>query len=113
LEAAQEEEVITQAIAGGFITYDTVAIGATHFEARDQVPPKEEKPEKEPKKRGRKSKEEREKWLAEQAEKEANLPIYEKKIEAQLDVPLDKLRSQVPIDQKWGIKKNSEGKNVF
>ncbi|WP_268810672.1 IS1182 family transposase [Heyndrickxia coagulans] len=107
------KEVITQAISEGFIMDDTVAIDATHFEARDQAPPKKEKPDKEPKKRGRKPKEEREKWLAEQAEKEANLPIYEKKIEAQLDAPLDELRSQVPIDPKWGIKKNSEGKNVF
>src|SRR5699024_12227965 len=80
---------------------------------RDQAPPKEEKPKPEPKKRGRKSKEEREQWLREQAEWEANLPLYEKKIEAQLDVPLDELRAEVPQDPKWGVKKNSEGKNVF
>ena len=60
---------------------DTVAIDATHFEARDQAPPKEENRKPAPKKRGRKSKEEREQWLKEQAEKEANLPLYEKKIE--------------------------------
>ena len=78
----EQEKVILQAIAEGFITDDTVAIDATHFEARDQAPPKEEKPKPEPKKRGRKSKEEREQWLKEQAEKEANLPLYEKKIEA-------------------------------
>jgi hypothetical protein len=41
------------------------------------------------------------------------LPLYERKIEAQLDVPLAELRSEVPIDPKWGVKKNSEGKNVF
>ncbi len=39
------------------------------------------KPKAEPKKRGRKSKAEREQWLKEQAEKEANIPLYEKKIE--------------------------------
>lgn len=41
------------------------------------------------------------------------MPIYEKRIEAQLDVPLEKLRTDIPQDPKWGIKKNSEGKNVF
>ncbi|MEI3599250.1 IS1182 family transposase [Oceanobacillus sp. MO10714A] len=109
----QKEKVVLQAIEEGFITDDTVAIDATHFEARDQAPLKEEKPKPEPKKRGRKTKEEREQWLKDQAEKEANMPLYEKKIEAQLDVPLAELRSEVPIDPKWGVKKNSEGKNVF
>lgn len=47
------------------------------------------------------------------AEKEANFPLYEKKIEAQLDVSLAELRSEVPQDPKLGVKKNSEGKNVF
>lgn len=102
-----------QAIAEGFIIDDTIAIDATHFEARDQAPPKEDKPKPEPKKRGRKSKEEREQWLKEQAEKEANLPLYEKKIEAQLDASLDELRTEVPQSPKWGVKKNSEEKNVF
>ncbi|MFU0789022.1 transposase [Virgibacillus proomii] len=109
----EQEKVTLQAIVGGFITDDTVAIDATHFEARDQAPPKEEKPKAEPKKRGRKSKEEREKWLIEQAEKEAHLPLFEKKIKAQLNVPLAELRAEVPQDPKWGVKKNSEGKNVF
>lgn len=107
------ETVVTQAISEGFITDDAVAIDATHFEARDQAPPKEEKPETGPKKRGRKSKAEREQWLAEQAEREANQPLFEKKIEAQLDVPLDELRTHIPQVPKWGVKKNSEGKNVF
>lgn len=39
--------------------------------------------------------------------------MYEKKIEAQLDVPLADLRSKIPQDPKWGVKKNSEGKNVI
>jgi len=30
-----------------------------------------------------------------------------------LDEPLDRLRTEVPQDPKWGIKKNSEGQNVF
>jgi transposase len=112
LEGAQET-VLSQAITEGFITDDTAAIDATHFEAKDQAPPKEEKPITEPKKRGRKSKEEREQWLIEKAELEASLPIFEKKIEDQLDVPLDKLRTEIPQDPQWGVKKNSEGKNVF
>lgn len=108
-----QESLLCQAITEGFITDDTVAIDATHFEARDQAPPKENKPKTEPKKRGRKSKEEREQWLIEKAEREANLPIYQKKIEDQLDVPLNKLRADIPQDPQWGVKKNSEGKNVF
>src|SRR5699024_6387295 len=39
--------------------------------------------------------------------------IYEKKIEDQLDISLNELRKEAPIDPKWGVKKNSEGKNVF
>ncbi len=112
LEQAQEKLII-QAISEGFIIDDTVAIDATHFGARDQAQPKQEKPKPAPKKRGRKSKAEREQWLKEQAEKEANLPIYEKKIEAQLDIPLTKLRAEVPQDPEWGVKKNSEGRNEF
>jgi len=108
-----QEQVVLQAIAEGFIIDDTIAIDATHFEARDQAPPKEDKPKAEPKKRGRKSKEEREQWLQEQAEKEANLPLFEKKITAQLDTSLEELRTEVPQGPKWGVKKNSEGKNVF
>ena len=112
MEAVQEKPLI-QAVTEGFITDEGVAIDTTHFEARDQAPPKEEKPKVKPKKRGRKSKAEREQWLNEQAELEANQSIYEKKIEDQLDVPLAELRSAVPQDPKWGVKKNSEGKNVF
>src|SRR5690625_1251669 len=62
------ETVVRQAIDKGFIIDDTVAINATHFEARDQARTKKEKPKPEPKKRGRKPKEEREQWLKEQAE---------------------------------------------
>jgi transposase len=112
LEEAKEN-VVLQAMIEGFINDEACALDSTHFKARDQAPSKEEKPDKTPKKRGRKSKAEREEWLVEQAEREANLPIYEKKIEAQLDVPLAVLRQEVPQDPQWGVKKNSEGKNVF
>lgn len=107
-----QEKVVLQAIVEGFITDETIAIDATHFEARDQAPPKEEKSKPEPKKCGPKPKKERDGWLIEQAEKEANLPLFEKKIEAQLDVPLNELCAEVPQDPKWGVKKNSEGKNL-
>jgi transposase len=108
-----QSSLLHQAISEGFITDDTVAIDATHFEACDKAPLKEEQPQAEPKKRGRKSKIEREQWLIEQAEREATLSIFEKKIEDQLTVPLSELRSKVPQSPQWGIKKNSEGKNVF
>ncbi len=39
--------------------------------------------------------------------------MYEKTIEDQLDVDLETLRTTVPIEPNWGIKKNSEGKNTF
>lgn len=39
--------------------------------------------------------------------------LYEKKIVAQLDASLGDLREGVPQEPKWGIKKNSDGKNVF
>src|SRR5690606_40000263 len=100
-------------IMESFIMDDTAAIDTNHYEARDQAPSKEEKPKSEPKKRGRKYKEKREQWLIEQAEKDANLPLYDRKIEAQLDVPLAELRAEVPQAAKWGIKKNYEGPNVF
>jgi len=112
LERAQEQ-VIERAIAEGFITDDTIAIDATHFEARDQAPPKQNKEKPAPKKRGRKSKAERDQWLQEQAEKEANRSLYDKKIEAQLTSSLTELRTDVPREPQWGIKKNSEGKNEY
>src|SRR5699024_10344274 len=112
LEHAQEQ-VIEQALEEGFITDDTVAIDATHFEARDQAPSKQEKEKPAPKKRGRKSKAERAQWLWEKAEKEANKPLYDKKIEAQLTASLTELRTDVPRAPQWGVKKNSEGKNVY
>src|SRR5699024_2919724 len=112
LEQAQEQ-VIEQALKEGFITDDAVAIDATHFEGRDQDPHKQEKEKPAPKKRGRKAKTERGQWLREQAKKEANKPLYDKKIEAQLTSSLANLREDVPRAPQWGIKKNSEGKNEF
>lgn len=112
LERAQER-IILKAIEEGFIIDDTIAIDATHFEARDKVPSKTTQEKPKTKKRGRKSKADREQWLKEKAEKEANLPLYQKKIEAQLQAALSELRQEIPKDPQWGIKKNSDGKNVF
>src|SRR5690625_3965909 len=55
-----QETLILQAIQEGYIVDETISIDATHFEARDQAPPKKEKIKSEPKKRGRKPKAERE-----------------------------------------------------
>jgi transposase len=112
LEVVQERTLLL-AMSEGFVTDETIAIDATHVDARDQAPFKKEQVEKEPKKRGRKKKEEREQWLIEKAAEEANLPLYEKTIAAQLDVPLSELRASIPTNPEWGVKKNSEGKNVF
>lgn len=43
--------------------------------------------------------------LKEKAEKEANLPIYEKRIEDQLHVLLDNLRTEVPQTPKSVVRK--------
>jgi len=95
-------------IKESYIIDETIAIDATHFESRDQAPTKKKKIL-----HLRKPKAKLAQWLKEQVEKEANLPIYEKKIGDQLDVPLTKLRTEIPQDPKWGVKRNSEGKNEF
>ena len=65
-------------IIEGFIQDDTAAYDANHFEARNQAPYKRDKDQAAPKKRDRNKKDEREQWLIEQAEQEANRPLYEK-----------------------------------
>lgn len=106
------DELIQSAFTEGFFEEEHLGFDATHFEARDAAKPSEQK-EIAPKKRGRKSKEERAAWLAEQAEIEANQTTYEKKLDAQLTIPLMTLWQEIPIEPKWGIKKNSDGKNTF
>lgn len=106
------DDLIQSAFTEGFLADEHVSYDATHFEARDASKPSEKK-EKAPKKRGRKSKEEREAWLLEQAEIEANLTTYEKKLAAQLTIPTATLLQDMPIQPKWGVKKNSDGKNTF
>ena len=66
-----------------------------------------------PKKRGPKPKAEREQWLKDkQAEEEAR-PIYEKEIVHQLSESVETLFKEAPLAPQWGVKKNSDGKNVF
>ena len=107
-----QDQLILTAFTEGFLNDPHLAQDATHFEARDASKPSEKK-ETTPKKRGRKSKEERAAWLAEQAATEANLTTYEKKLAAQLTIPTNTLWQDIPIEPQWGIKKNSDGKNTF
>ncbi|HDX9578818.1 TPA: transposase [Bacillus pseudomycoides] len=108
-----QETLLLQAIQEGFIADDVVAIDATHFESRDQSTPQEKKRKAEPKKRGRKPKAEQITIQKETEEQDKQKSVYEKKIVDQLDVDLKTLRTTVPTQPNWGIKKNSEGKNTF
>lgn len=108
-----QDSLIQSALTEGFLTDEHIAIDATHFESRDAAKPTEKKEPEPPKKRGRKTKEEQEAWLAEQAEKEANQTTYEKEIKYQLETSLETLWQDAPIEPQWGIKKNSNGKNTF
>lgn len=108
-----QTKLIQQALDEGFITDDTIAIDATHIEARDKAPAKEEKEKPGPKKRGRKSKAEREAWLEQKQAEEEQKSIYEKEIVAQLPASYTTLRDEMPLAPQWGVKKNSEGQNTF
>ena len=108
-----KESTLLQAIEEGFVNDESIAIDASHFEARDKAPATEKKPKLEPKKRGRKKKDEKEQYDQQKLVEQSNMTLYEKPIVAQLDVPLEELRSEMPLEPAWGIKKNSEGKNVF
>ncbi|WP_339287861.1 transposase [Ureibacillus sp. FSL K6-0786] len=107
------DTLIKTAMLEGFLHDEHVAIDASHFEARDAFTPSKKKAPKTPKKRGRKTKAERAVWLAEQVEKKGNQSTYEKELKEQLDIPLETLWKDVPIEPKWGVKKNSKGKNTF
>lgn len=108
-----KKHVLIQAIQEGFVDDEAVSFDATHFESRDQAKSEEKKPKPEPKKRGRKTKAEKEADDKQKQEQEAQKTLFEKSIAAQLDVPFEDLRDQIPLKPAWGIKKNSEGKNVF
>jgi transposase len=114
-----QEVLVQQAFQEGFIDASVIAMDATHVEARDRQPEKKKddtdqlatEPPK--KKRGRKSKGERDQWLKEQLELEENRPLFEKKVEVQLPYGYDELVKEIPLTPAWGVKKNSEGENVF
>ncbi|HWL23338.1 MAG TPA: transposase [Ureibacillus sp.] len=108
-----QDTLIQTAMVEGFLCDEHIAIDATHFESRDASKPSEKKDSPSPKKRGRKSKEERAAWLTEQALLEVNQSTYEKEIRHQLDIPLKTLWYDALIEPNWGIKKNSDGKNTF
>ncbi len=61
-----QEQLLIQAMTEGFICDDVIAIDATHIEAHDRAPAKQEKPKAPPNKRGRKTKEEQAQWEKEQ-----------------------------------------------
>ncbi|GED17494.1 Transposase DDE domain-containing protein [Aneurinibacillus migulanus] len=41
------------------------------------------------------------------------MPLFEQKIEKQLDRTFGELQKEMPNAPRWGIKKNAENKNVF
>lgn len=105
-----QDVLIQAALTEGFLCDEHISIDATHFEARDAAKPAEKKEIAPPQKRGRQTKEEYTAWLAEQAEIQANQSTCEREIKYQLDIPLETLWREAPIEPKWGIKKDSEGK---
>ncbi|PGS45881.1 transposase [Bacillus sp. AFS041924] len=107
-----KETLVLQAIKEGFISDDSVSIDATHFESRDRAVQEEKKSKPGKKKRGRKSKAEKARYDQQKQAENENKSIYEKTIADQLDVSLEELEAEMPIQPKWGIKKNSEGKNT-
>lgn len=96
------QQVMMNAWEEGFMADDTIAIDATPIEARDQAPTKEDKENVPllPKKRGRKAKHEREAWLLQQQQEEAQKSIFEKKIADQLHESYETLKQQMPIAPK-------------
>lgn len=112
LETVQEA-LLLQAIQEDFIHDDVVSIDATHVESRDRFTPQVKKSKPQPKKRGRKPKKEQVAYQKEKQKQEEKKTIYEKAIEHQLDIDLETLRTAIPLQPTWGIKKNSEGKNTF
>ncbi|MEX1028650.1 MAG: transposase [Paenibacillaceae bacterium] len=136
------DSIIYQAFQEGFIGGTSVAVDATHVEARDAANPAKKRsrtkkgqsqpsieqvelmtdePQAEtvvpepakPKKRGRKKKEEREQWLQEQAEIESNKTIFEKTLEQLLPLTHEEIEAETPLDPTWGTKKNTDNKKIF
>src|SRR5690606_41963913 len=100
-------------MAEGYISDETLAIDATHIEARDQAPAKQEKEKPEPKKRGRKPKEERAAWPKQKQEEEEQKPLSAKEIAAQLPEAYPTWCAAIPMVPRGGAKKNSYGKTGY
>ena len=107
------DDLILLAIEEKHVTEENIAIDATHFEARDCAKATEKKVKPAPKKRGRKAKVEREQWLKDKQAQYVARPIYEKEIVHQLAESADTLFKEAPLTPQWGVKKNSDGKNIF
>jgi len=105
--------LILQEFTEGFITDDSVAIDASYFEASDQAKAKKEKPKHEQKKRGHKTKEEQAAFDQQKKEEALNQTLFEKTVAAQVDATYEELRSDIPIEPKWGIKKTAKVKMSF
>lgn len=97
-----QDVLIAQAIQEGYITEESLAIDATHFEARDKPEASEKKGKSAPKKRGRKSKNERAEWLEAKQKLEEEKTIYEKEIVHQLNESEETLVNEMPLAPKWG-----------
>lgn len=108
-----QDMLVAQAIQEGYITEESLAIDATHFESRDKPTASEKKEKPAPKKRGRKPKDEQAEWQTAKQKLEDEKTLYEKEIVHQLDASVEALVNEMPIAPKWGIKKNSDGKNTF
>jgi len=111
--AGVHDELLLLAIEEEHIGEENIAVDATHFEARDRAKTSKKKEKPAPKKRGRKPKAEREQWLKNKKAEEEARPIYEKEIVHQLLESADTLFKEAPLAPQWGVKKNSNGKNVF
>jgi transposase len=137
------DKLIKQAYEEGFIDGKYISIDATHIDARDAIYEAKQRsgktkkgierikqgelaglefkaevsvptPEKAPlKKRGRKKKTEREQWLREQEEIEANKTVMEKSMIQLLDHTAEDIVKEVPVNPAWGTKKNTKNHKIF
>src|SRR5699024_6340640 len=108
-----QDVLVALASQEGIITEESLAIDATHFEARDKAAAAEQKEKATQKKRGRQQQEQQAEWQAAQQKQEAEKTLYEKEIVHQLGASTEALVNEMPVAPKWGIKKNSDGKNTF
>lgn len=92
------DSILLLAITEGFVNDENVAIDACHFETKDQAIAQKKILKSEPKKRGRKKKEDKEQYDQQKLAEEQTKSLYEKPIVDQLDVPLEELRNKILIN---------------